>query len=84
MFSLRGAVLSFELISGDAMALAYGQVNDQKVVSGDQSSSRVPVKCRSTGLLFVQCSPKRGMANVAKTLPTEMIKPEPPSQLTPQ
>jgi hypothetical protein len=44
MFSLRDAVLSFELSNGNAMALAYGQVNDQKVVSGDQSSSRVPVK----------------------------------------
>jgi hypothetical protein len=71
MFSLRGAVLSFELSSGDAMALAYGQVNDQKVVSGDQSSSRMPVKTGSAGLLFVQCSPKCGMANRAKTRPTE-------------
>jgi hypothetical protein len=71
MFSLRGAVLSFELSSGNAMALAYGQVNDQKVVSGDQSSSTVPVKTWSAGLLFVQCSPKRGMANGTKTRPTE-------------
>jgi hypothetical protein len=44
MFSLRGAVLSFELTNGSAMALAYGQVNDRKVVSGDQSSSSCRLK----------------------------------------
>jgi len=51
--SLRGAVLSFERLSGAAMALAYGQVNASfaVVVSGDQSSSEVPVKKWSAGLV---------------------------------
>jgi hypothetical protein len=46
MFSLRGAVLSFELINWHAMALAYGQVNASfaGVVSGDQSSSKRRLK----------------------------------------
>jgi hypothetical protein len=65
------------------MALAYGQVNASffGCVSGDQSSSSCRLKI---GLQVCSSSnaPKKGMANVEKTLPTEMIKPEPPSQLT--
>jgi hypothetical protein len=71
-FSLRGAVLSFGLMA-PVMALAYGQVNASFYrvgVSGDQSSSWLPVKQWSAGLLSVQCSP-RGMANWAKTRLTE-------------
>jgi hypothetical protein len=84
MFSLRGAVLSFELSSGDAMALAYGQVNDQKVVSGDQSSSRMPVKqgrlvCSSSNARQSAAWPTGPRLGRPKT-----IKPGPPSQFTPQ
>src|SRR5438874_11116039 len=78
------SVLSFELSNGNAMALAYGQVNAScfGCVSGDQSSSGGRLK---TGRQVCSSSnaPNRGMANVEKTLPTEMIRPKPRSQLTP-
>jgi hypothetical protein len=73
MVSLRGAVLSFELMNGSsAMALAYGQVNDLWVVSGDQSSST----CCRLKIGRRVCSPSNaptaGHGERAKTLPTEI------------